>query len=223
MSKINNKNLIFALIVIAILGLSVIFTLPKSAHAEFRSYGGGYGFVSSGNIPSNSGGYNYGNNNQSSLSPIIYSIYPNKITQGQGAKTIVINGDNFVPGSIAKFGSQERPTSYVNSNRVVMQLSANDTNNAGEFLVTVENPNGRNSNVSILTITPSKGGNANSTGTVTGGTGNTNGLGANANSSGFRLSGLVLWLFIAILILVVVILWRKIFGEKEAHKPLKHA
>lgn len=221
MSKINNKNLIFVLLIIAILAVSVIFTLPKNAQAEFRSSGVDYGWVSEGSLAPSSAnaGYSLSNN----TAPIIYSISPNKINSGVGAKAIHINGANFVPGSVAKFGSQDRPTSYVNSGHLVMQLSSNDTNNAGEFLVTVENPNGADSNVSFLTIA-NKNGNGANTGTVTGRTGNGgNVLGANANSSGFRLSGLVLWLFIAILILVVVILWRKIFGEKEAHKPLKHA
>ncbi|MBP9715350.1 MAG: IPT/TIG domain-containing protein [Candidatus Pacebacteria bacterium] len=223
MSKINNKNLIFVLIIIAILAVSVIFTLPRDAHADYLVPGGGfYSYETDDNGVDSS---TLGSGNGEFYIPIINSISPNKINSGSGIRTIAINGSNFMQGATAKFGSQNRPTSYINSNRLLMQLSSTDTNNAGEFLITVHNPNGAYSNIAFLSITRNKNSNGtNSTGTVSGAnTGGANGLGANALSSGFRLSGLVLWLFIAILILVVVILWRKIFGEKEKHKPLKHA
>lgn len=222
MSKINNKNLIFTLIFIAVLALGVVFALPTKTNAwngySYESEASFYTYNSNSNQV-NSGGYS--NNNQNPT-PFITSISPDRSASGTGAKVITIIGNNFVPGSVARFDNSNRQTSYISPTKLVMQLTSADITRLGEHLITVHNdaPGGGNSNAVVFTVgkTGATGANAKDVKYDENG----NPLSASALASGV-FSGLFTWLIIGILILIVIVLWRKIFGDKEKNKPLKHA
>jgi hypothetical protein len=232
MSKINKAKisyvLLYSLLVLGIFILGIAFTFTRSASAELYGGGAGYSYISQGHDFEFENNYSYNVGNEV-LEPIVTSITPNRLATGSNTRIITIYGRNFTPGTVAKIGSQERPTSYQGSNRLQMQLSQNDVYRSGEHLVSVYTPGGGYSNVVILTISGDvKGavrGTANTSDSYYGTTTEsaTRGLGANASSSGFSFSGLFGWLLLGILILIVIVLWRKVFGDKERQKPLKHA
>lgn len=231
MSKINNNLIAGALILLGILTIGIIFALPNNASAEYKFIGGGggYTYYDDGNYGGSGGGYSI---EDEGLSPIIYSITPDTLTTGGGPRTITINGRDFAPGAVAKIGSFVRPTTYVNSGRLTMQLGSADLAKTGEYLITVRNPNGETSNAMLLNIRP-KGSvfgstdNANTSGNTTSSTTYTSKSNLSANASGgasFMPRTLLGWLMLFIVILLAVVLWRKLYvTEEDKHKPLKHA
>jgi len=246
MNKVN-KNLIFALLILGIAFNLTVF-LPSSAEAYVTQ--GAYTYCDGPCVGGTT--YNGGNANKNIPSPVIYSLSPNKTDISAKTGTVTIKGTGFRPDSIARWNSTDRPTSYVNSSKLIMDLDPEDTKKVGKYLVTVVNPTpdgGNFSNGKIFTLTND----ATNTGTVSkksskttattlgatlgGGTGSstisivdgdedTNSkLTASAISgSRFMPSTLLGWLIILALLFLLVWLWVKIRkADEERVAPLKHA
>ncbi|MFM7088908.1 MAG: hypothetical protein ACKOW9_05275 [Candidatus Paceibacterota bacterium] len=86
--------------------------------------------------------------------PVIYSMTPDTVSAGSDAMTVVVKGANLMPCSIAKWNGEDRPTTYVNPTRVLVEVRASDVLNPGQYLVTVVNPGpgGGFSNALVMTV-----------------------------------------------------------------------
>jgi hypothetical protein len=177
----------------------------------------------------NDGSYTFGDfvwNNSASIKdinnpiPAISSIDPDFSNIGVGTKIITISGKRFIPSSIARVNASSRPTTFIDSSHILMQITGDDTSAYeinGGFYITVFNeaPGGGYSNAVFFSI-----GEGNNTGQ------NFSNLASNAifGSNGFLPSGLMQWILFAIAILLIVILARKISSAKKNYNetPMKH-
>lgn len=158
-------------------------------------------------------------NSQVNPAPIIYSITPDKMERGKGKLVATINGANFISGSIVKWNSSDRETTFIDSNRLIVKLTAEDMNGNGEYLVRVWNPAplGGYSNAIVFTLGDGH--------DLSKKTSNDSALMAGAiGGVTFMPRTLLQWLMFIILILLFVVLWRRLYvtkEQKEAH--LKHS
>ena len=240
MSKLNNKSIFFGLKILSILAFSLLIIPFNSALAE-----GGRNYTYYNDYSYNS---NPAPKDTTNPKPVINSITPKSINLGVGTKTITITGSGFVPGSIAKINNSNRPTTFIDSTHLLVQITGNDTyafKTNGGFFITVYNgaPGGGYSNgvffavnspvASTSTKTNNNNNNTVSPDTYTeiieaeNQTDNYSNLASNAifGSDSFLPSGLIQWILFAILILLIVIVARRIFGAKENYDeaPMKHA
>lgn len=90
----------------------------------------------------------------SNPSPTITSVNPSTTTAGSGALTLTVNGTNFVNGSSVLFNGLPRPTTFVNSTQLTVQIQASDVASAGTVNIAVVNPQpgGGTSNLFTFTI-----------------------------------------------------------------------
>ena len=235
MSKINNKSIFFGLKILSILAFSLLIIPFNNASAE-----GGRNYTYYDN-------YNYNpapvQKDTTNPKPVINSISPKSINLGMGTKTITITGSGFVPSSVARVNNSSRPTTFIDSTHLLMQITGNDTyayKTNGGFFITIYNraPGGGYSNGVFFTVNSNStaGANVNNDNNnvspdtyteIENETDNYSNLASNAifGSGSFLPSGLVQWILFAILILLIVILARKIFGAKENYDqaPMKHA
>lgn len=238
MSKLNNKSIFFGLKILSILAFSLLIIPFNSALAEG---GRNYTYYND---------YSYNTNpapkDTTNPKPVIDSITPKSINLGVGTKTITITGSGFVPGSVAKINNSNRPTTFIDSTHLLVQITGNDTQaykTNGGFFITVYNgaPGGGYSNGVFFAVnspvasTSTKTNNNNTVSPDTyteiieteNGTDNYSNLASNAifGSDSFLPSGLIQWILFAILILLIVIVTRRIFGAKENYDeaPMKHA
>jgi len=72
--------------------------------------------------------------------PSINSLNPNNWGTGRGAFELVITGSNFVAGAIVKWNGQNRVTTFVSNTQLKAQILASDVQTAGQYSVTVANP-----------------------------------------------------------------------------------
>jgi trimeric autotransporter adhesin len=86
--------------------------------------------------------------------PALSSVAPNTVAQGASGATITLTGIGFVPGSVAQWNGSPRTTTYVNSTRLSMALTASDLASIGSGQVTVTNPapNGNTSSAVAISI-----------------------------------------------------------------------
>ena len=239
MSKLNNKSIFFGLKILSILAFSLLI-IPSSANAYSARNNGfnnatDYDEVVVRATPT------------TNPKPAISLISPKSINLGMGTKTITITGSGFVPGSVARVNNSSRPTTFIDSTHLLMQISGNDTyayKESGGFFITIYNgaPGGGYSNGVFFTVNSNStaGANVNNDNSNTvspdtytetveteNETDNYSNLASNAifGSGSFLPSGLVQWILFAILILLIVILARKIFGARENYDeaPMKHA
>ena len=84
-----------------------------------------------------------------------FGLIPSSAVIGGGALTLTVNGSNFVNTSTVNFNGNSRPTTFVNSNQLTVQLLASDTQTLGAYPVTVVNPTpgGGTSNAVNFTVT----------------------------------------------------------------------
>src|SRR3989344_2876587 len=235
MSKINNKSIFFGLKILSILAFSLLIIPFNNASAE-----GGRNYTYYDN-------YNYNpapvQKDTTNPKPVINSISPKSINLGMGTKTITITGSGFVPSSVARVNNSSRPTTFIDSTHLLMQIIGNDTyayKTNGGFFITIYNraPGGGYSNGVFFTVNSNStaGANVNNDNNnvspdtyteIENETDNYSNLASNAifGSGSFLPSGLVQWILFAILILLIVILARKIFGARENYDqaPMKHA
>jgi hypothetical protein len=161
MKNINN-NLIFTLGILGVVVLNLVFISPNQADAYLTQ--GAYIYCDgtcdgSDTIDTPTTSTNVSN-------PTIYSLSPSQAEVNNKTKTVSVLGTGFRPDSIARWNASDRPTSYINSGKLVMELDPSDTAVPGKYLVTVVNPSpegGKFSNPKVFTV-------ANSNYTNTGGT-----------------------------------------------------
>lgn len=156
-----NKNLI----VLTLAVLALVVAMPGKAEAK-----PGYYTLSSSDdqvVPGANCDFN-----SVKPAPVIYSMTPETVQAGSFNTTIVIKGANLLPCSQAQLNGQDRPTTFVNPTRVIMEVFSTDLVNPGQFLVTVVNPGpgGGFSNALTLTVVAQQAvvANTNTTGTVQG-------------------------------------------------------
>ncbi len=247
MNKINNTNKysIFSTLIITLAFVAVVFMPAKASAYTYYWYGSG----TSNSENSNSNNNNYNNNTSNSYAvPAIYSISPDSMVYGSTAvKTIDITGVNFLQDSVARFNSYDRPTTYINSTHLRMNIYPADMGTVGTYIVSIYNPNnGYISNAAYLNLTN----NTSAVGTVASSgnpvgdyppantattakkattsktaVSNTNSnLTANALGSGFMPSTFLQWILLGILILFFVFFWRMLFiAKKDKNLALKKA
>lgn len=148
MKKINNKSIVFALITLAILALGLALVPFKGAAA----YGTNFIYQSP-----------EGNLDQRPATPVnnprpgINAISPSSSNVGVGTKTITITGNGFIPSSVARLNASDRPTTFIDSSHLLVQITGNDTyayRTNGGFYITVYNggPGGGYSNAVFFTV-----------------------------------------------------------------------
>ena len=86
--------------------------------------------------------------------PLLNSLTPNTTSAGSPAFTMLANGAGFVNGSVVTWNGVNRPTTFVNINRLSVAIPAADVTLAGTANVRVVNPNGLQSGTLPFTITP---------------------------------------------------------------------
>ncbi len=240
-TKTNNNLILNALGILAVSIFSVMFVLPMHANAGFYSAGSGTSAPSNPTNPNPS--YPPVTNptpTYSNPTPVIYSISPNSANTTSNPVTVVITGANFVPGSMARWNSAERATTFINSNTLTMTLTTSDMAGVGAYSVTVlsPQPGGGMSNAALFhlnkptttatTTTPKKtppAATTKSTPTKSTNTGNSLAAGALFGANGLMPTTLTQWLLLLALILLIVILARKAFAQEKPKQELhpKHA
>jgi hypothetical protein len=253
MKNLLNKNLI---LIFAVLALVLSFSLSNVASArtvtvDFGAANDNLPFPNnnSNNNNNNSGNNNNNNTQNTSLVPVITSISPTSGITKTGAKTLTINGYNFIPSSVARWNGSDRNTTYVSSSQLLMRTTDADISGLGAYSITVYNhtANGGVSNTAYYTLKtapttsssttkpkpsakPSTTAKKTTTPACTTGTTdeeNNSNLSASAifSSNSFMPTTFLGWLLLIIFILLIVIVWRKLNRSNEKYKqtPLKHA
>jgi hypothetical protein len=72
--------------------------------------------------------------------PTLSGISPASKTVNDAEFALIVNGAGFVPGSVVRFDTSARMTSFVNSGRLTAIILASDLTAAGTFDITVSNP-----------------------------------------------------------------------------------
>jgi len=85
----------------------------------------------------------------------ITSMTPQSVGAGSMAFTLTVNGSNFVSGSVVTFNGQNRPTTFVSTQRLTAAIPATDVQSSGTRSVTVVNPGAGASAPATFTITSS--------------------------------------------------------------------
>jgi hypothetical protein len=120
MSKIYKKSIVYTLAILAILTFAGT-TMPGKASAQ---YDDGSSYV-------------HGKPNPY---PTVYSISPNVANVSDSAKTVTINGNGFTPNSVARWNGSNRPTIFIDSSHLLIQLSASDLRGSSGRYINVFNP-----------------------------------------------------------------------------------
>ena len=90
----------------------------------------------------------------SSNMPILRSISPTTILSGSSGQAVTLNGSNFFPDSQASVNGSSRPTTFVSSTDLTVQLSSSDLSLVGNQAISISNPSegGWTSNTMNLTV-----------------------------------------------------------------------
>jgi len=72
--------------------------------------------------------------------PTLNSLSPGAVSSGSAGFTLSVKGSNFLPESQVIFGGTARPTSFINSDELRIEVSAADIAAAGSINVRVNNP-----------------------------------------------------------------------------------
>lgn len=255
MTKTNNNLILNALGILAVSMFSIMFVLPMHANAGFYSAGSGTSIV-----------VNPPNPTPTPVPvptptptptpppapapvpppapaptinpvPVIYSITPGSAETGSNAKTITITGTNFVSGSVARWNSDDRATTFVSPNKLTMILTKTDMEGIGAYSITVFNPvpGGGMSNAVLFHLNKKSAATATTTvnkttpvtpKTTTQATTPSLGLSASAlfGANGLMPKTLAQWLLLLAFVLLIVILARKAFaGKKQDPHQVAHA
>jgi hypothetical protein len=141
MKKINNKSVIWAFKALSILAFSVLI-IPGIASADNSIFGST--LVDPATITSNN------------TVQIIRSISPSSVNKGVGGETVTVTGEGFSPTSVARVNGVNRPTTFIDSFHLLVQLNSNDTyRNDGGFYISVfdgQNINESYSNAAFFTV-----------------------------------------------------------------------
>lgn len=117
---------ILGILAVGLMASLVVSLIPKEANAQF--------FDNSGSRP------------------FIDSLGLNPVPWGSGEINIDVYGEDFAPGAVVRLNGSDRTTTFINPNRIVMQLVDADTLRLGNQTVTVSNPGGRLSNRYTLNV-----------------------------------------------------------------------
>lgn len=91
---------------------------------------------------------------QNSPLPLINNpLVPTGVAPGSAGFTLIVNGTGFVSGAIVDWNGSARPTNFISSSRLRAVIPSTDVALAGTAAITVENPNGKPSNVAYFSIT----------------------------------------------------------------------
>ena len=90
--------------------------------------------------PSPGGGATTGYVQVVALDPALGGISPISVVAGTGATTITINGSSFMTGATVLWNGKSRPTTYINSNQLQVQLSSTDVSKPKIGQLAVLNP-----------------------------------------------------------------------------------
>jgi tetratricopeptide (TPR) repeat protein len=74
------------------------------------------------------------------LEPKIISIRPNSADQESPAFTLIVNGSDFVYGSLVRFNSKVKATHYIGEKELRAEISSGDLTEEGEYEVYVYSP-----------------------------------------------------------------------------------
>lgn len=87
--------------------------------------------------------------------PVLTSLNPASVAAGSSGFTLTITGAGFTPGSVVQFNGVARPTTFINSTQLRIDVTAADVANSGNATITVVNPapGGGPSNALTLNIT----------------------------------------------------------------------
>src|SRR5205085_482612 len=72
--------------------------------------------------------------------PTLTSLNPSSATAGGAAFMLTVTGTNFISTSAVRWNGADRPTTFIDSTRVIAQIPAADIANAGTANVSVFNP-----------------------------------------------------------------------------------
>ncbi len=89
--------------------------------------------------------------------PATSGLTPNSAVEGGSAFSLTVQGSDFVPGAIVRWGGADRTTTFVSAGELQAAITAADIATAGSASVTVFNPvpGGGVSNAQTFTIDPS--------------------------------------------------------------------
>lgn len=227
----NKNNNLIKFVFLFILTITIVFP------SEIKAY------VTNGAYVLYEDDFYRGDYRENIIIPMIYSLSPNSMSSSSNGANIIIYGKAFTPYTVAKWNGKDRPTTYISSTKLSMELNREDTRGNGKYLINVFNPEngGSFSNTNFFTLNNLQKQNENKrnesassliTESAILNTSNNeiginkNNLSANVSSSGIRFlpDTIIKWIFFFILILLSVHLWRKIYvTDKERNTPLKHA
>ena len=88
--------------------------------------------------------------------PTISSLSPTQILEGSNSFTLIVNGGNFVSGTVVQWNGENRSTSFISPTQVTAQITMADISSHGMATVTVTNsaPGGGISNTLTFSIDP---------------------------------------------------------------------
>lgn len=145
MSKINKNLINLGLGTLAILAFSIFLLTPLETNAFTYTDGGFYRSFNTEDTD---------DKEQTSPKPHISSITPSSIDGVKNKVTITIVGSGFTTDSVVKKNNVNRPTTFIDSNHLLVDIYASDMYNLENFFLTVYNsePGGGYSNASSFTI-----------------------------------------------------------------------
>lgn len=87
------------------------------------------------------------------IPPAIYSVSPDEVKAGAGAKTLTVTGEGFDPSSVVRINGSNRYTTFIDKGHLLAYTTPNDFyRNDGGFYVTVWNANGDYSNAARVVV-----------------------------------------------------------------------
>ena len=80
------------------------------------------------------------------------SVQPSSATAGDPGFVLTVTGDDFAEGAVIRWDGSDRPTTFVNSQRVDAEIGANDLDRGKTVEVSVHNPDGGFSNPGFFRV-----------------------------------------------------------------------
>ena len=148
MNKSNNNSIFLGLKILSVLVFSLLM-IPAKASAE-----GGVNYVFSTYTPP----IKVDRAPLDNPKPVVDAVNPGFENKGANPRTVTITGENFVPASIARVNGNDRLTTFIDENHLLIQLNYGDMNRTEGFYISVFNPlpGGGYSNAVYFTIVYNK-------------------------------------------------------------------
>ena len=81
------------------------------------------------------------------------ALSPATVNQMESAFTLTVTGSNFVNGATVLWNGSPRPTTFINNGQLTVSISASDILTAGNFPISVTNPDNASSNAFNFLVT----------------------------------------------------------------------